>query len=197
MVLVTADAAVDQAVAPERCPGCYRGIGRTEECYRFHWQRPPCECGRCVAKRSNAALEDDPGDMGEPPIATQRQEAARQGQLRQVINGETLVVCDYDERRPKHSRCGDRLTEACRWYPGDAAEAGVPADALPTLCGACDRRTALEGAGTKVQPCTSCGALMYWGIGARGGRLPLSVKTGVSHFADCPNAAKHSKKRSA
>lgn len=115
-----------------------------------------------------------------------------QGQLRQVLNLATNLVCDYDERRPKHSRCGVRfLAPEYGWLkPGSVVEGDV------TYCEACSRRTALEAAGTKVQPCTSCGALMYWGVGARGGRVPLSVRTGVSHFADCPNAAKHSKKGS-
>lgn len=175
------------------CSGCYLGAGRVEACYRWNWAQG-CKCVRCEARRASEALEEDPGDMGEPPIATQRQEAARQGNLRLVRHGETGVVCDYDERRPKHSRCGVRLTREYHWYaPGQDGDEAPPA----TMCPSCSRRTALEGAGTKVQPCASCGALMYWGVGARGGKMPISVKTGESHFRDCPDAAKHSKRSKA
>lgn len=168
------------------CPGCYLAEGGRDACYRWAW-REPCPCGRCVARRSNAELEDDPGDMGEPSIEWQRQEAAAQGHLRQVLNRETNVVCDYDEQRKKHSRCGDRLTEVYEWVkPGAIVKADV------TYCPACSRRTALKPE-VQVMPCRSCGALMYWGVGAKGGRLPISVKTGESHFKDCPNAAKHSR----
>lgn len=167
------------------CPGCYLAAGGREACYRWAW-REPCPCGRCVARRYNAELEDDPGDMGEPAIAVQRQIAASQGTLRQVLNRETNVVCDYDEQRPKHSRCGDRLTPVYEWVkPGAIVEADV------TYCPGCSRRTALK-AEVQVLPCRSCGALMYWGVGAKGGRLPISLKTGESHFKDCPDAAKHS-----
>jgi hypothetical protein len=179
--------APEAAESRETCPGCYSAVGGVEACYRWHWHAQ-CPCGRCEARRANASLEDDPGDMGEPPIAVQRQEAAIQGNLRQVLHRDTLVVCDYDAQRTKHSRCGDRLTERYAWLkPGAIVEGDV------TYCPACSRRTALK-AEVKVQPCTSCGALMYWGVGARGGKMPISIKTGESHFRDCPYAAKHSKR---
>jgi hypothetical protein len=179
---------------PATCRGCYRTEGGGTACYRLSWQHPPCLCEWCAVRRSNGATaslsveEDDPGDMGEPSIEWQRQEAASQGTLRQILNRETLIVCDYDEARPKHSRCGDRLTPSYEWVRPDAL---VASDV--TYCEACSRRTALKPE-VKVQPCSSCGALMFWGTGARGGKLPISVKTGDSHFRDCPDAARHSKR---
>lgn len=49
--------------------------------------------------------------------------------------------------------------------------------------------------------CTSCGAAVLWIRTPKGARMPLSVATirtdesgrrwALTHFADCPNAAKH------
>jgi hypothetical protein len=41
--------------------------------------------------------------------------------------------------------------------------------------------------------CKSCGAAIWWGVSSKGTPVPMSVATGVSHFADCPDAKKWSK----
>ena len=65
-------------------------------------------------------------------------------------------------------------------------------------------------AGTLPKPCASCGKAVYWITheGARGkSRIPVSIDEkgwtpnqvgageGISHFADCPNAAQHRRGR--
>ena len=42
--------------------------------------------------------------------------------------------------------------------------------------------------------CASCQAPIVWTITAKGNRAPLD-RDGVSHFATCPNAADHRRKR--
>jgi hypothetical protein len=49
--------------------------------------------------------------------------------------------------------------------------------------------------GTPAAQCRSCRAEVYWVLTAAGRRMPVNPD-GVSHFATCPNAAKHRKPRS-
>lgn len=49
-----------------------------------------------------------------------------------------------------------------------------------------------EALGLRQDVCSSCGAPVWWTVTRAGVGMPLS-DTGVAHFADCPNAAKHRK----
>jgi Zn-finger protein len=47
---------------------------------------------------------------------------------------------------------------------------------------------------TPKRACKSCLAPIYWIETQAGKRMPVNAN-GVSHFADCPNAASHRKSR--
>lgn len=49
--------------------------------------------------------------------------------------------------------------------------------------------------GASVVRCRSCQALIYWDVTPRGRAFPVSLETGRSHFEDCPDAARWSKRR--
>ena len=49
--------------------------------------------------------------------------------------------------------------------------------------------------GERITACRSCGAEIYWGVTAAGRRVPISVATGTTHFADCPDAKRWTKRK--
>ncbi|MCL2777740.1 MAG: hypothetical protein FWD73_07020 [Polyangiaceae bacterium] len=48
--------------------------------------------------------------------------------------------------------------------------------------------------GAPARNCTSCGAIIYW-VRTKADRAMPVDHDGTSHFATCPNAAKHRRKR--
>ena len=49
--------------------------------------------------------------------------------------------------------------------------------------------------GERVTTCKSCGAGIYWSVSAAGKRVPIALATGESHFRDCPDAARWTKRK--
>jgi hypothetical protein len=93
---------------------------------------------------------------------------------------ETLETA-YAEERRIWSNGMDRL---CELY-------GVPDGPESAPGGPMEQAALMEPTGR----CKSCGAEIWWGISAKGKPTPMSVATGKSHFADCPDAKKWSKSR--
>ena len=48
--------------------------------------------------------------------------------------------------------------------------------------------------GAQLTACKSCGALIYFVLTKTRKPMPMSVATGETHFADCPQAKQWSKK---
>lgn len=51
-------------------------------------------------------------------------------------------------------------------------------------------RALFAALGAKADKCSSCGAVIYFLTTRSGRSMPCTV-AGRSHFADCPNAARH------
>lgn len=93
--------------------------------------------------------------------------------------------------------CSDENCAVC------VARTGAPCHWVePNLCSACvgqgvdyeaNLRQLLKIIG-RPGKCRSCDAEVVWIITKTGKMMPLNVH-GVSHFADCPNAAQHRKAR--
>lgn len=77
-----------------------------------------------------------------------------------------------------------RVKACYRWYWRE-----------PCPCVRCLNRARLEREGQSVEPCGKCGEPIYFARGAGGGRVPVSARTGESHFKNCPAAASFSRGR--